>query len=268
MTVGEFLVLGTGQFAEAGIETARLDCLILLEDALKIGRPSLLAHPETELRSEQLAHLSRQIKQRAGHTPLAYIRGHAPFYGRDFVVDKHVLVPRPETETIITLFKNLPLPVGARVADIGTGSGCIAITAALESPSAVVAGCDISAQALKIASQNATQLNASIQFYKSDLLANLRDNYDVLLANLPYVPEHFPVNQAATHEPKLALFSGADGLDAYRIFWQQAAGLTHKPQFILTESLPAQHHVLAQIARANGYAIEKRDDFVQVFSLL
>jgi len=265
MTVGEFLQINTTALQQAGIATARLDCLVLLEEALRVGRSHLLAHPETELTTAQLASLSSHIAERAQHQPLAYIRGKAEFYGRTFMVNDAVLVPRPETEAIIDLLKELPLTKGAHIADIGTGSGCLAITAALELPNSHVTGYDISPEALKIAQANAQNLGALVDFQISDLLQSVLPQ-DVLLANLPYVPNHFPVNKAATHEPNLALFSGVDGLDHYKVFWQQISSATQKPQFVLTEALLEQHHALAQLARHAGFVQDHKRGLIQLFA--
>ncbi|HJP95876.1 MAG TPA: peptide chain release factor N(5)-glutamine methyltransferase [Candidatus Saccharimonadales bacterium] len=265
MTIGEFLQTNTATLQQAGIATARLDCLVLLEDTLGVGRSNLLAHPEMVLTTAQQTILDAYISERIHHQPLAYIRGKAEFYGRTFSVNSTVLVPRPETEAIIDLLKELLLKPDVRIADIGTGSGCLAITAALELPQAQLTGYDISPTALQVARNNAQNLGANVSFQISDLLQDVPPQ-DILLANLPYVPDHFPVNKAAMHEPKLALFSGADGLTHYKIFWQQIATATQKPQFVLTEALPEQHHALAQLARHAGFVQDHKRGLVQLFA--
>lgn len=267
MTIGEFLQKSTKLLADAGIDSARLDCLVLLEDTLGKDRASLLAHTEDDLTSAELTQLQAWIKKRATHTPLAYIRGKAPFYGRTFLVDQNVLTPRPETEGIITFLKELGLPKQPRIADIGTGSGCIGITAALEIPESSVDLYDISPAALNIAEKNARALGATIRCLKSDLLGSIEGAYHVIVTNLPYVPDAYPINAAAAHEPKLALFSGVDGLDHYRTFWEQLGKLTPKPQFVITESFPDQHHTLAVLARHNGFVLERSEGYIQLFSL-
>jgi len=265
MTIGEFLAVSTRKLRAADILTARLDVLILLCDALQCDKAYLLAHADQELSGGQLRGLEANVATRSQHTPLAYIRGHVMFYGRDFIVSPDVLVPRPETETIIDLVRQQHLPDRPKIADIGTGSGCIGITLALELPQATVDLYDISAEALKIAQKNNIQLNAGVQTFTSDLLMKLQGFYDVIAANLPYVPDAYPINEAAKQEPALALFSGADGLSHYRSFWKQIDGLESKPSTIITESLPSQHHTLASIARIHGYILEKTDDFIQLF---
>jgi release factor glutamine methyltransferase len=268
MTTGECITKATKELSKAGIQTARLDVLVLLSDIFKQDKAAILAHPERILNDRDLAMLRAQIDQRITHTPLAYIRGKAMFYGREFTVTPAVLVPRPETEAIIELLMSLPISSSAKIADIGTGSGCIGLTAALELPEAHVDLYDIDDDALKVATRNRAKLGASANVAKSNILADITDSYDVLLANLPYVPNLFPINEAAKQEPALALFSGADGLDHYRTFWTQVASLTSKPTYVITESLPSQHHALATLARHAGYYLEETQDFIQRFVAL
>lgn len=268
MTTGDFLAQATQTLMEAGIKTARLDCLILLEDVLHIGRASIIAHPETTLSDVNAQKLSNAVAKRSQHIPLAYIRDKVMFYGREFTVSEHVLVPRPETETIIDLIKALPVQSGTRIADIGTGSGCIGVTVALELPSAPVTLYDIDEQALAVARKNSEQLGAqNVTFATLNVLTALPEACDIIATNLPYVPEKYPINKAAGFEPKLALFSGPDGLDHYRALWKQLGQAPHKPQYIIAESLPSQHHAMALLARTSGYVLEKTDDFIQLFSL-
>jgi release factor glutamine methyltransferase len=263
MTVGQFLTTAMQALVEAEVESARLDVLVLLEDTLDKNRASLLAHPEIQLSPGQLSKLNNYITQRKKHVPLAYIRGRSEFYGRTFMVDEHVLVPRPETESMITLLKKIPLDGTPRIVDIGCGSGCIAVTAALELPSAKVVACDISPEALQVARKNAQQLKAAVQFAEADLLGTQAEHFDVVLANLPYVPTDYPINTAATFEPKLALFAGNDGLDLYRRLFVQLRG--SKAHYVICESLEPQHKPLAAIAKTAGYMLEQTDGLTQLF---
>jgi release factor glutamine methyltransferase len=263
MTTGEWLTGSQKKLYTADISTARLDILVLLEDCLQIGRAQLLAHPEQVLTDGQQYTLDTQVKRRAQHEPLAYIRGKTEFYGRNFFVDQRVLEPRPESETIIELLKTLQLPDKPLIVDVGAGSGALAITAKLELPNAVVTAIDIDLGCLDVAQQNAASYDVQIAFLQCNLLEKYDQKADVLLCNLPYVPDDFPVNAAALHEPWLALFGGPDGLDLYRRLF---AELTFKPTFILTESLPKQQVDLAHIAQTRGYTLVKTDDFIQLFS--
>lgn len=268
MTAQEYLKATVRRLSDAGIGTARLDVLVLLEDTLRKDRAYLLAHPETELSAAQLSILDEQVGRRTRHVPLAYIRGKTEFYGRTFMVNGHVLEPRPESEMMIDLLKYLPGSDRMVVADIGTGSGALAITAKLDLPDSEVIAVDIDPQCLDIARRNAAKLKADITLLQGDLLAPLQTvgaKPDALLCNLPYVPDNFQINTAATHEPRLAIFGGPEGLDVYRkLFGQIAEGLA-APRYVLAEALPPQHGLLADIAAAQGYRLQKTEDFIQVF---
>ncbi len=266
-SLSDVLAAATRKLTDAGISTARLDILILLEDITGMDRSALLAHPEMELLHDQIDLLNKYVTQREKHVPLAYIRGRTSFYGRDFMVNDHVLVPRPETETIITFLKELALPTPVKVADVGTGSGCIGITAALEIPHAEVFVYDISSDALKVTAANATAHHVSVHAAQQDLLRDCHESFDVILANLPYVPITQHINKAAAHEPKLALFSGQDGLDHYHAFFDQLSGLPALPRTIIIEAEPHQHNELNHLAASQGYALKKSEGFVQLFAL-
>jgi release factor glutamine methyltransferase len=269
MKVNDWLAQAEQQLTVANVPIARLDALVLLEDCLKKDRAYLLAHPETVLDSAQQQALAAQLKRRCAHEPLAYIRGYSEFYGRQFIVTNKVLEPRPESETMIDLLKQHAAQA-SHIADIGTGSGALAITAKLELPSAQVAAVDIDEQCLKVAARNASNLGVSIELLSGDLLQPFLQkscNFmpDVLLCNLPYVPDDFHINRAASHEPDLALFGGPDGLDLYRRLFAQVDRLQTKP-VIMTESLPNQHAELQAIAVNHGYTLATKDDFIQLFT--
>ncbi len=282
MTIKDWLEKCTDLLTKAGISTARLDCLVLLEDATDKDRSWLLAHPDRNLTDlgvigPSYHSLQAKVERRARHEPLAYIRGKTEFYGREFVVNKHVLVPRPESETMIALAL---MVIGERfevrdkktiVIDVGTGSGCLAVTMKLEIPESEVVATDISSECLKVAKQNAVKLGANVEFCKGNLLQpfyNLSPTtYTLVLANLPYVPDSHTINRAATHEPKIAIFGGPDGLDHYRqLFLQIANNLQFdRVKWVITESLPFQHKALAYVAKQHGYKLVKTEDFIQMF---
>lgn len=268
MTVGEFLRAATKELQAAGIPSARLDCLLALEDETGHPRAWLLAHPEMILSEDAIASLNNFVTQRSDHLPMSYYRGHSEFYGRSFVVNKYVLVPRPETESMIDLLKASSLPAQPKIADIGTGSGCIGITAALEIPKAKVFLYDIDSSALHVAQQNAKAYGVHVQTGQQNLLDIEDESFDVILANLPYVPEQYPINRAATHEPPTALFSGGDGLGHYRILWQQVSKRSQQPTLLLTESLPSQHNELAELARTARYQLVATQGYVQKFQCI
>lgn len=273
MTCDEWLCQATAQLTRAGVGTARLDALVLLEDVTEHDRGWLLAHPEFEIVSSQLTRLTKLLNQRAKHVPLAYVRGRTEFYGREFVITPAVLEPRPESETMIELLKawtqDPSLKPNKRqklkIADVGTGCGALGITAALEVPNTDVELLDIDRTALKVAKTNVDKFTLSMSVVQSDLLANAKHAYDVLLCNMPYVPDSYPINRAAAFEPELAIFGGPDGLDLYRQLFDQISKLPKQPLYILTEALPAQHPELAAIAQLAGFKVHQIDDFIQGF---
>ncbi len=263
----DWLKKSTTKLNSAGISTARLDCLVILEDVISKDRSWLLAHPDLELSKNVVSKLSKQVKRRANHEPLAYIRGKREFYGREFLVNRHTLEPRSETETMIDMTKQLSLPVKPRIADVGAGSGAIGITLALELKGASVDMYEISKPAIKVAQNNILKLKPpKCYIYNNTLLSKVKYSYDLVCANLPYVPDSHTVNKAAMQEPKIAIFGGIDGLKLYKELFEQLKDL--KPRYVLTESLPFQHTSLAVIANNAGYRLSKTDDFVQQFVLV
>lgn len=262
--VSGWLAKSTRRLAKVGIKSARLDCLLLLEQVLNTNRTQLLAAPEQMLSREYILELNGLLERRIDHEPMAYIRGKSEFYGRNFWVDKSVLVPRPETETMIELLLQLPLKRPRTLIDVGTGSGALAITAACELGEALVYATDISEYCLEIARRNAAKHKATINFRQTDLVEWLDISGSVILANLPYVPLDHPINQAAGFEPPLALYGGDDGLNLYRRLFEQLE--SPRPAYILTEALPSQHIELAAIGNQHGFELIQSKDYIQVFS--
>jgi release factor glutamine methyltransferase len=265
MKIKDWLEKSTDKLDKAGIGSARLDCLILLEDALSKDRSWILANQDKDISKTKLKTLSVKLKKRINHLPLAYVRGHSEFYGRKFLVNRHVLEPRPESETMIELLLKLPLAKKPAIADVGTGSGNLGITAALELHDPNVDLFDIDASALAVARHNQVMHELHLHTRKSNLLSRPLRPYDAILANLPYVPEHYKINQAAAMEPRIAIFGGQDGLDVYRKLFAQLEHFTWKPKFVLTEALPPQHKNLEEIAAGHGFKLYKSQDLIQIF---
>ncbi len=203
---------------------ARLQAEILLAHALGVSRAGVLARLDEELSVEVAARYAAQVARRAQHEPLAYILGHQEFYRLDFVVDRRVLVPRHETEQIVLLalerVHNVSHPVPTLV-DVGTGSGAIALTLAHNLPNARVIATDVSRDALAVAQINAARLNLAgrVELLHGDLLEPVTEPFDILIANLPYVPsERFKElpREIRAFEPRIALDGGKDGLEVMR----------------------------------------------------
>ncbi|MGH7233941.1 MAG: N5-glutamine methyltransferase family protein [Candidatus Saccharimonadales bacterium] len=273
-TSGDLLAWAEHKLSEQGIATAHLDALVLLEDSTKLNRAQLLSETKMPISSSATNKYKRQVRLRAQHIPLAFIRGKSEFYGREFKLNSCVLEPRSESETLIEEFLRITKlnPKLSSVVDIGTGSGALIVTAKLEKPDYLAVAVDIDSKCLKVARQNAKIHHLDISFYCGDLIrplpSSIWETNPIVLANLPYVPNDWQINRAAMHEPSIAIFGGPDGLDLYRHLFKQLSGLKQPPSWVLTESMPPQHQALAQVAKKHGYKTYSTNDFVQVFSCI
>ncbi len=279
MTIEEYLIYATDFLSKKSVGTARLDSLLLMEYILNTDRAKLLHSPTTVITPTQQLVLNKVLKIRARHIPIPYITHNKEFYGKNFFINKHVLVPRPESETMIDVVKDLVMHedglkrlckrVGfISAADIGTGSGALGITAMLELPNLKVDLIDIDKKAIKVAAKNVVLHTIDTNVIISNLLISTAKPYDILLCNLPYIPDDFQINLAASNEPKIAIFGGKDGLDIYHKLFKSMVNRQHKALYILTESLPSQHAGLQALAKTYGYSLTRTDDFIQLFSLV
>jgi release factor glutamine methyltransferase len=215
-TVTESLESGTALLAPSA--TARRDAELLMMHVTGSSRAELMTHPERELTQRQQEHYQAAIVRRARHEPVQHILGTQYFYGRSFIVNRLVLIPRPETEHLVEAVLAIR-PAPRYVLDIGTGSGILAITLALELPDAALTATDISPAALAVAQQNARVLNAErVRFVQSDLFEGLREErFDCIVSNPPYVATDEVLEpQVREYEPATALYAGEDGLAIYR----------------------------------------------------
>jgi release factor glutamine methyltransferase len=255
-TLAEAIAEATLQLAPS--PTARRDAELLLLHAARLTKTDLLTHPDREVTALQLSEYRAAIARRAQHEPIQHITGTQEFYGRSFIVNRLVLIPRPETEHLVEAALTIdPVPHRIppfRVLDIGTGSGILAITLALELPHATVTATDISAAALAVAQQNARALGAAdrIHFAVSDLFAALNSQrFDCIVSNPPYVSTSEALEaQVRDYEPAAALYAGEDGLDIYRRLIPQAFAHLEPGGALLLEighgQREALHHLLAQ----------------------
>ncbi len=253
-TIQDVLSRGRQLLIQAGQESARLDAQVLMEHVLDIDRATLYAYPEREVTANQEQRFFSLIERRAQGEPIAYLIGHEEFYGLDFLVDKRVLIPRPETELLVEtalriLRERLNMGQVLLVADIGTGSGAIPITLAVEEPRLpYLYAVDISSDALEVARLNCQRhhVEQRVRLLYGDLLAPLPDSVDVLIANLPYVgTNEMDVLEpdVVNYEPHLALFSGPLGLDLLRRFFIDAYQSNKlKPGGILLLEVGYQQH--------------------------
>jgi release factor glutamine methyltransferase len=199
--------------AEAGCDTPRLDAELLLAEALGVGRERLVLDAREAVPAGAGERFTDLVRRRASWEPVAYILGRKGFRGIELAVDRRVLIPRPETELLVEAA--LSLPAGARVVDVGTGSGAVALALKDERPDLDVVGIDVSEDAVAVARGNARLCGLEVGFVCGDLLDGAR--CDAVLANLPYVADGVSLApEIALYEPAGALFAGADGLDVIR----------------------------------------------------
>jgi len=212
-------------------EHAHRDAELLLLHTLQIPRVTLIAYPDRDLSPDQHALYQIAISRRFQLEPIQYITGEQEFYGLRLHVSPAVLIPRPETEHLVeAVLALLPANQPLKLADIGTGSGAIAIALAVHLPLAQITALDLSTEALAVATSNAREHNVAnrIDFFESDLLAavdNRTETFDALVSNPPYIPESDRATlhpQVREHEPATALFAGETGLDIYRRLVPQA----------------------------------------------
>jgi release factor glutamine methyltransferase len=220
-TIRDVLDWATQDFAGRGIASPRLDAELLVAKALETDRVGLYLDLNRPLVDQERSAIRPLVARRREREPVAYILGHRDFYGRRFKVTPDVLIPRPDTETLVDhALECIPEDAASRVLDVGTGSGAIAVTIAAERPLAIVTATDISEAALKVASENAKQLEVAnrIRFEHANLLSGV-EQYDVIVSNPPYIAQsEMAALQAEIreHEPIAALEAGEDGLDVVR----------------------------------------------------
>ncbi len=260
-TVGEALSI-----AQRAID--RLDAQYMLGHLLGVSRASLIAHPDRSLDAAAAVTYRRWIAERANGKPVAQITGTREFYGRDFGIDEHVLIPRPETETLVEQVlarvseqNSLKMPAdnGLSILDMGTGSGAIAVTLALELPSTAVTAVDVSAEALRRARANAQHLNANVAFVQSDWYAALGSlRFGMIVANPPYIArdDSHLTKGDLRFEPLVALTDQSDdGLDAIRTIIAGAAAHLLPPGWLLIEHGFDQAANVRSLMEAAGFAV-------------
>lgn len=232
-TLRDVLTQGRRMLIQAGQDADRLDTQVLLEHVVGIDRAILYGHPEREVTVEQEQQFFSYIERRIHSEPIAYIIGHEEFYGLDFLVDTRVLIPRPETELLVEnalrlIRERLDNRQTPLIADIGTGSGAIPITLAVEEPRLpYLYAVDISEDALAVAQQNCQHhaVEQRVRLLHGDLLNPVPEPVDILIANLPYVgtdEEDVMTPDVLAYEPHQALFSGPNGLDLLQRFFEEA----------------------------------------------
>jgi release factor glutamine methyltransferase len=242
VTVLEVLKNTADFLARKGVESPRLNIEHLLADALGKRRIDLYLEFDRTLSEEELAPLRDKVRRRIDGEPLQYLLGSWDFFGRAFRTDQRALIPRPETEILVEIaLKAIRAQPDSRkrLLDVGTGSGVLAITFALECPDLRVVGSDVSPLALNLARENAERqrMDQRIEWIESDLLDSVPGSFDFLVANLPYVPtEELPkLAREVQYDPRLALDGGTDGLAVIRRLVQDAPRVLTQGAFLILE---------------------------------
>ncbi len=253
--VRDAVARGAALLGAAGVQQPRLDAELLLAHALGVSRTQLVVGARDPVGPRAAAVYQDLLARRSEREPVAYLLGEKPFRRLRLTVDRRVLIPRPETELLVEAGVRL-LPDGARVADVGTGSGAVALALADERPDLDVAGIDVSEDALEVARCNAERLDLRVRWACADLLDGGR--YDAVLANLPYVEDGCELApEIRCYEPAGALFAGPDGLQSIRRLI--AAVATRESVAMLALEVGAgQAAVVAELIGGAGFAAVER----------
>lgn len=232
------------------------DVDLLLSDLLDRSLAYLYAHGELEVDSAQL---DARLARRYAGEPLQYIRGHTEFYSRDFLVDARALIPRPETELLVeTAIERAP--AHGRVVDIGTGTGCIAISIERERSDLQVLSVDRSADALALAAANKARLESNVLLAASDVLASVRGTFDIIVSNPPYVPlgEYRQLAvEVRIHEPRMALTPGPVGTEIIERILDEAHARLEPRGCLILEVGYGQEEAIRTLAAAKRYDVEE-----------
>ena len=269
MRLRELATAAARRFAAAGIPDAeaRLDAELLLRDVLTWDRTTWLTRHDEPVAADTAIAFARLVERRAAREPVAYLRGWQEFYGRVFAVGPGVLIPRPETELVVeaglAAIADLDAP---RILDIGTGSGCLAVTLAAERPRARVTATDVSSEALARARENAARfaVSARVVFIHAAGVGGHAGPFDLVVSNPPYVPEGDRAGlqpEVRRHEPAVALFAGVDGLDVVRAVMPSVRAVLRPGGTLAMEIGSGQADAVVAIVRRAGFVtVRVRDD--------
>ncbi|MEO5499570.1 MAG: peptide chain release factor N(5)-glutamine methyltransferase [Candidatus Saccharimonadales bacterium] len=275
MTIDNWLTKATAELTRANVPSARLDAELMLCHMLGVDRAWLIAHGDDSLAMSALSQKGGErrgglkeygellLQRRMNRQPMAYLFGRKEFYGREFIVDKNVLVPRPETESMIELAKKYDFT--GTLLDVGTGSGAIGLTLGFELKNIDLTLSDYSLEALEVAKKNAKKLKVKpVEFVESDLLehwmtSEIPEQFDAIVANLPYVDKSWERSPETKHEPALALFANDGGLELIKQLVGQAPQHISPKGYLLLEAEPTQHDAIIEHAKSDFTLLEAKD---------
>ena len=266
MIISEWLKIATKSLKIANIPSARLDAELILANTLRKNRTYLHAHLDEEIDPRRFDIANARLDLRLDRVPIAYILGYKEFYGRRFTVSPSVLIPRPESEDLISLFLELTASEIAEkvLIDVGAGSGCLGITAKLERSNLSVILSDISKPALNIAEKNANALSANVHVQQQSLLNGQLRPVDYIFANLPYVDKNWDVSPELQYEPEIALFAEDEGLKLILQLISQAPKCLTPDGLLFIEADPQQHNRIIDEATKKGFIKERILNYILV----
>lgn len=262
--LADLLAAATARLKAAGADTPTLDARLLLQAAAGLSREELILGPDRQLSPAELGRFADFVARRERHEPVSRILGDREFYGRSFMVTPATLDPRPDTETLIDAA--LPLmPPGARILDLGTGTGAIAVTLLAERPDASGVATDLSPEALDVAARNAARTGVAdrLRFLQGAWFSPVHGVFDLIVSNPPYIPAGDIAGLDADvrdFDPVLALAGGADGLDAYRAIASGAAAHLVAGGHVLVEIGAGQAEDVTAVFAENGFRLASRHD--------
>lgn len=271
-TIESVLRWAADDFRGRGIDTPRLDAELLLAFALSSTRIQLFVDSKRPLETAELGRFRELVKRRRAREPIAYILGRREFYGRPFRVDRRVLVPRPDTEVLVTaaLERTRHLSMSMRALDLCTGSGCVAVTLGKERPTSSVVAVDLSDDALELARENALRLGAyNVAFVQGDLFTAVApgSRFDLVTANAPYIPSAEIATlqpEVRDFEPRLALDGGADGLDLVRRIIETAPSFLRAGGVLALEVGMGEAPEVAERMAITFAAVERHRDYAGI----
>ena len=251
-------------FRQAGIDSAELDARLLIEAATGLDHQAMILHAERELAQSELATIEEMMRRRLAREPVAKIIGQKEFYGRSFIVNRHVLDPRPDTETVVEQVLEYASANGdggpVSILDIGTGSGAIIITLLCELESATGVGVDISAKALQVAGKNAQRHNVSdrLDLVETSYCRGIDHRFDIVVSNPPYIETAVIEgldDDVRKFDPMIALDGGRDGLDAYRQIASCGPQVVRTGGLVVLEVGQNQAEQVQKLFFANGFTV-------------
>ena len=254
LTLKEALAKAVDKLQQMDVPDADIDAWYLLSYVTGLDRAAFFLHGEEPMAEPDMIRYRNLVTKRGERIPLQHLTGEQEFMGLDFHVNEHVLIPRQDTECLVE--RVLPYVDGKRVLDVCTGSGCIAIAIAKLGKPFIVHGVDISEEALAVARQNATELNASVELFAGDLMTKIDGQYDVIVSNPPYIPPSVIeglMPEVRLHEPMLALDGGQDGLEFYRRIAEQAVTRLAPNGRLFLEIGCEQAVTVVEILQKQGY---------------